>query len=469
MKNSKRILCFLMVAVMMLTVIPAVSAASTRPHTFTAQPESGETDPGYSTLTVTWKLNFLATQVDVYDENNEVKKTYVDCDSVEFSCELPVGTYYVRAYYSNTGLYVDSDTFTVTATPAAFVTQPQGGSVSLREGTRSVSCTVNVTPNEYRVYNGTELYTTITPSGRFLNQCTVALPSSDEPYQIHVFYQTDTSGVIISDEFYITPYTSTLGFTSYPEDTEISGGEVLLSWSTNFTPVSLTIYKNGEQFEILSDPTETSYTFTPGTWKIRAQILTSVRQEARYVEGAEFTVTTTAAFTKQPVGGEVENEDDTITVSWGTNFTPRKTQYINGGAVLVTIPTTTVTPLPPSFPTSAAFGVRENAYTIRAFYGNGDDAYVESDEFYVTVRQQETEPETKIAQILGDADQSGSVTITDATYIQRFIALLSVPDTFSETAADVNGNGKPDITDATYIQRWLAGLTVDYAINEEIK
>ena len=59
--------------------------------------------------------------------------------------------------------------------------------------------------------------------------------------------------------------------------------------------------------------------------------------------------------------------------------------------------------------------------------------------------------------LLGDADTDGSVTIFDATAIQRHLAELPVKS-FSEKAADADEDGDVTIFDATAIQRYLAEL-----------
>lgn len=69
--------------------------------------------------------------------------------------------------------------------------------------------------------------------------------------------------------------------------------------------------------------------------------------------------------------------------------------------------------------------------------------------------------------ILGDADGDGEVTILDATAIQRYLAELSVSDSFNYKAACVSGE-ELSILDATYIQRYLASFTVPYAIGETV-
>ena len=68
--------------------------------------------------------------------------------------------------------------------------------------------------------------------------------------------------------------------------------------------------------------------------------------------------------------------------------------------------------------------------------------------------------------LLGDVDGDGTVTILDATAIQRYLAAL--PTTFIETAADADGDGGVTILDATAIQRWLASMNAPKGIGQPI-
>ena len=78
----------------------------------------------------------------------------------------------------------------------------------------------------------------------------------------------------------------------------------------------------------------------------------------------------------------------------------------------------------------------------------------------------EPQPESEI--ILGDVDGDGTVTIVDATYIQRRLADLPT-DSFVEAAADADQDGMITIIDATFIQRWLADLPSNENIGKPIK
>ena len=60
--------------------------------------------------------------------------------------------------------------------------------------------------------------------------------------------------------------------------------------------------------------------------------------------------------------------------------------------------------------------------------------------------------------LIGDADRDGSVTILDATRIQRFIAELEPEENIDMVAADADRDGSVTVLDATRIQRVLAEL-----------
>lgn len=70
---------------------------------------------------------------------------------------------------------------------------------------------------------------------------------------------------------------------------------------------------------------------------------------------------------------------------------------------------------------------------------------------------------------LGDVNGDETVTIIDATAIQRNLVGLPTNNGFSKLAADVDGNGEIEITDATFIQRWLAALDTPYTIDEFVE
>lgn len=72
-----------------------------------------------------------------------------------------------------------------------------------------------------------------------------------------------------------------------------------------------------------------------------------------------------------------------------------------------------------------------------------------------------------ITYILGDADNSGEVSIIDATEVQLLIAQLVQPqDDYTQIRADIDSDGVLSIMDATSIQMFIAGIEVEYPIGE---
>ncbi len=60
--------------------------------------------------------------------------------------------------------------------------------------------------------------------------------------------------------------------------------------------------------------------------------------------------------------------------------------------------------------------------------------------------------------VLGDIDNNGKVEVTDATYVQRYIAKLLDFDATSILVADVDGDGKISVMDCTSIQQFVAKM-----------
>ena len=70
--------------------------------------------------------------------------------------------------------------------------------------------------------------------------------------------------------------------------------------------------------------------------------------------------------------------------------------------------------------------------------------------------------------ILGDADGDGTVTINDATMIQKYLAEFDMPDNFVLKACDTNGDGNVTISDVTAIQRYLAEMDAPEGMGKPI-
>ncbi len=69
--------------------------------------------------------------------------------------------------------------------------------------------------------------------------------------------------------------------------------------------------------------------------------------------------------------------------------------------------------------------------------------------------------------LYGDSDSDGSITVLDATAIQRRLADYAVAN-YDAAAADVDSDGVVTILDATYIQRWLASYVDPVRVGEPV-
>lgn len=69
---------------------------------------------------------------------------------------------------------------------------------------------------------------------------------------------------------------------------------------------------------------------------------------------------------------------------------------------------------------------------------------------------------------LGDVDTNNAVEIIDATYLQRHLALVSIPEECVILHGDVDGDGEITIIDATIIRRFIADFDVDFPVGEWI-
>ncbi|MDP4121091.1 MAG: dockerin type I domain-containing protein, partial [Bacillota bacterium] len=66
--------------------------------------------------------------------------------------------------------------------------------------------------------------------------------------------------------------------------------------------------------------------------------------------------------------------------------------------------------------------------------------------------------------VRGDVDGSGTVTIKDATILQKYLARMLTLTADQLTAADVNQSGNVSLVDVTYIQMLLAKMISDFPI-----
>lgn len=86
----------------------------------------------------------------------------------------------------------------------------------------------------------------------------------------------------------------------------------------------------------------------------------------------------------------------------------------------------------------------------------------------LAVSAADTDTSAAATLILGDADLDGSVTVLDATRVQRYLADMTTLSDEAKPAADADEDGDVTIMDATAIQRWLADMDDGHPIGEPI-
>lgn len=87
----------------------------------------------------------------------------------------------------------------------------------------------------------------------------------------------------------------------------------------------------------------------------------------------------------------------------------------------------------------------------------------------VTISVTTEQSETPSGYVLGDANGDGDVDVVDATVIQRYCTMISVPYTEEQLmCGDVDGDGYLTSVDATFIQRYCTFLYTPYDIGETV-
>ena len=105
-----------------------------------------------------------------------------------------------------------------------------------------------------------------------------------------------------------------------------------------------------------------------------------------------------------------------------------------------------------------AVGEGYTVITINAAGNNNYNPDTEKIIVFVSGTADPTEPTTKPEHIIGDVNGDGSITVLDATTLQKFISGLVSLSNEQLALADTNGDGSVTVLDATQIQKYLANL-----------
>ena len=115
--------------------------------------------------------------------------------------------------------------------------------------------------------------------------------------------------------------------------------------------------------------------------------------------------------------------------------------------------------------------LNEEDYTLTKSKEPGKATYTLKDKTYgvYTIVADAPEGWQPSDNILGDIDGDGEASVTDATYIRRYVIFVKVPFTDEQMLiGDVDGDGDLTIVDATFIQRYAIHIEVPYPIGQTI-
>lgn len=107
-----------------------------------------------------------------------------------------------------------------------------------------------------------------------------------------------------------------------------------------------------------------------------------------------------------------------------------------------------------------AVGEGYTVITINAAGNNNYNSDTERIIVFVSGTANPTEPTTPV-QIIGDVNGDGSITVLDATTLQKYISGLVTLSDEQLALADTNGDGSVTVLDATAIQKYIAGLVTE--------
>ena len=98
-------------------------------------------------------------------------------------------------------------------------------------------------------------------------------------------------------------------------------------------------------------------------------------------------------------------------------------------------------------------GLRDGTYTVTA----SADSFV-TREYTVTMSrgQLSEDPEIQL-NLIGDADQNGTVSVTDITRIKRHLIKVDTLTDYAYECADANCDGSVDTLDITAVKKYLIG------------
>ena len=395
---------------------------------FTVQPAGVvQIDPDTLEYTVSWETNFIPEKVEIVRETTYSTKVYYSTRPTQkaWSYSLPASaedyTYEIVAYYDYepqneedeglNGLYVCSNSFTISASNLAF-TSPPASVVQIDPDTLRyvISWETNFTPERMQIIHTTsttdESVVQMVPHG---HSGTYNLgPSANENYQYELIAYYDYEPQNEEDEglnghYILAPFTisaSNLAFTKQPDSVVYIDPLTMtypVSWTLNFYPPVIQIDRwDGEDDTTVRELWSTSNDFTcylplssdrTASYSVYAYYDYEPENEDEgkgghgfYSQGFHLS-TDNLVFTDPPCIYDTIPERNEYIVRWATNFVPSKVQIFHqepdpeGGEPITVVDDTLIA----GYDTVGYWvaEMQEVTYFVAAFYGpDGEGGFI---------------------------------------------------------------------------------------------
>ena len=298
-----------------------------------------------------------------------------------------------------------------------FTKQPVGGNIA-PGGYYKFSWATNFTPLRIELFRckaGEYYYSSFkslsgTATAWDIPYDTAAAYGPGTDYQIRAYYGNGSSEYVASPSFKLSLTPRTVIRTSGSVTTD-PGSSYHLTWTTNFAPVRIELFKCEANeyyyysFKSLSGtatawdiPYDTAAAYGPGTdYQIRAYYGSG---SSEYVASPSFKLSLTPRqFTTQPQGGVVKSSQ-ALPISWNTNFTPVKVMLAKcSGYIDMEFSELSHSQNSDVLTYGTMQDKGSGLYCLHAYYGTGNGDYNASQAFRVEVEKTifTAEPQTAIS------------------------------------------------------------------------
>ena len=350
LKAMKRKIGITLLLVLLIGLVWCWSAMA-EDYEFTQLPASGALDAGKRQYPISWETNFTPYKVEICQEKLvgytyiwEPFQTQTTGLSAAMTCWVD-GAYggkslAVRAYYGEEEY--KSYTLTLGPADAAFTQEPAVGGMDAGKRQYPVSWETNFVPYQIEfceeVYNGLlnewKPFQTLTDGLSAAMSARIDGAYGGEKLAIRAYY-----GKTHYKSFTFTPQPADRSFSSMPESGPLDSlkQQYPVSWETSFTPYRIELCErvyNGliaQWKPFYTQTTDLSAAMScvvDGAYGGEAITVRAYYGEDKHISNVFELGPKERAFTEFPVSGDLDPEEMKYPVSWETNYTPYRIEFL---------------------------------------------------------------------------------------------------------------------------------------------